>query len=425
MSFFSNYNSINISKKTRKKNREKLDLIAQQHKTTINKSYNSSEYYFNKQNKNLDEASNTKEFNNYQSSKSNMISSIDTVVDNLNYRYDKKISHRKKYIKNTILSIIVFLFLLIITIASFIFMSLSKLSTINIPTLKDDYLYNTNGASNTNNIYINSDYPLAFKEQYDKDVKNILLFGSDTIDPNEVGRSDAIIIITLNYKDNDIRLSSILRDSEVYVPDYGNIKINATYSYGGVTMLMNAINDNFDLDIHDFIKVDLWSSVYLVDALGGIDIDIKDENELFYTNDILRQMRDLHPDKEILDIKKVGMNRLTGAQAVAYSRNRNSDSDFGRTNRQRIVLEAMMSKLKSFNIYRQMNFFNTLCSQLVTNLSKEDLLALSFKSLPLLKHSIKTYHVPEDNLFYNDTSTYNLVIDFEQQIPALHSFIWN
>ncbi len=450
---------MSLSKYGRRKKRQELDEAASRlaraksdnDENTYNDRYfQDVKYSRNHPNEILDQRlSNNKQFTEQEKESNQVFMNSEMLSNNINisdireyeifksknFRQDhpsnillnnKKTNRQKFKLRTIILSILAVVLLFICIIAGLIGRSLLKLKTIHLPTVSYNGMINS-GDSNTDPkiIYINSDFPLNEVTQADPNVRNILIFGTDTTDPDDVGRSDAIIVLSLNQNSGDIRLTSILRDTEVYTEAYGNIKINATYAYGGVNLLINAINDNFDLDIQEFIKVDLWSSVDLVDALGGVDIEIRDEDELFYTNDILRQMRQLHPDKEIPDIDGVGVKHLSGSQAVAYSRNRNSDSDFGRTGRQRIVLEAMMNKLKSFSLSTKISFFDTLCSELVTNISKSELLKLALGSTPLLLKPVQTYHVPESGMYYDDTSTYNLIVDYDQQVPALHDFIWS
>lgn len=110
----------------------------------------------------------------------------------------------------------------------------------------------------------------------DNNIKNIALFGVDSSDGG-YGRSDSILILTIDKINNELKLSSIMRDSYVYIPGYGNDKITHAYAYGGPQLAIKTLNENFNLDIEDFATVDFESFPKIIDALGGIDINITQE----------------------------------------------------------------------------------------------------------------------------------------------------
>lgn len=330
----------------------------------------------------------------------------------------------KKFAGYTVLA----LFLSFLLFVSSFFLSLLRLHPVRMP-LVDAESYDAGVEGETlpesqNGVNIQARYPLVRRTPVDPDVENILVFGVDRVEESDPGRSDAMVICSLNRREQSVKMISLMRDTEVNIKDFGPNKLNAAYALGGVGLLLNTVNETYGMDINKFIQVDLWSSVDLVDALGGVDIEIKDDNELIYTNDILRQMRILHPEHEIPNIPSVGVHRLNGSQAVAFSRNRNSDSDFGRTSRQRIVLEAMMRRLLSFNPVGQWRFFDTLCREMGSNIQRGELIRLGWEAMRFSLHGIQSLRIPEDGYYQDDPETYNLHVDWSRQNEHLHDFIW-
>jgi polyisoprenyl-teichoic acid--peptidoglycan teichoic acid transferase len=125
---------------------------------------------------------------------------------------------------------------------------------------------------NTDNIGINTETKEEFKE-----IKNIALLGIDSRDDDLVGRSDSIMILTLDSVHNKIKLSSIMRDSYVNIDGHGMDKINHAYAFGGAELALKTLNDNFDLNISDVMIVNFNSVTNIIDKIGGVTINITDE----------------------------------------------------------------------------------------------------------------------------------------------------
>lgn len=274
-------------------------------------------------------------------------------------------------------------------------------------------------------LYVDPDYPIRAVPQKDPDIENFLVFGIDSRGGDEASRADSIIIVTVDRKHHMVKLTSILRDTQVHMNDMdGSLdKVNASYAYGGVGMLINTLNSNFDLDISKFVMFDFWSSVAFVDALGGVELDIT-QDEIEATNSVLREMAwvmNRNPAGE--ELTHPGLQRLDGLQAIAWARVRYIDSDFGRTSRQRILMETILKEFAKRNVLQQASFAVKVLGELETNISRGDLIATGLSSALALK-SIRQYHVPQDGMYETDEDTWNMIIDRDQQIPALHDFIW-
>lgn len=200
-------------------------------------------------------------------------------------------------------------------------------------------------------------------------------------------------------------------------------KINASYAYGGVGMLINSLNANFGLDINKFVMFDFWSAVRFVDALGGVELDIQ-ENEIQAANQVMYEMAAiLGRDPAGQEISKAGRQRLNGLQAISWARVRYIDSDFGRTSRQRILMESILDSFSRKNLFAKASFMIDVLPELETNIKRADIVSNAFSAAGALNH-VEQYSVPQQGMYTTNRKNWNLIIDEEQQIPALHKFIW-
>ena len=155
------------------------------------------------------------------------------------------------------------------------------------------------------------------------EVINIALFGVDTRDFSEdSGRSDSMIVLTIDKKNNKIKLTSLARDTRVYVEGHGYEKLAHAYAYGGAQLAIRTINSSFGLDIQDYVTVNFAQLADIIDTIGGVVVNVdQDEADVMNTNYI---------ENEADRVTELGDIRLNGAQAVAYSRNRYTGSDVDR-----------------------------------------------------------------------------------------------
>lgn len=191
---------------------------------------------------------------------------------------------------------------------------------------------------NEDNLGISSE----IQDKYgDSDIFNVALFGVDTRDEDSFsGRSDTIIIASVDKKNNVVKLTSILRDSYVAIEGHKNQKITHAYAFGGAELAIKTINQNFGMNITDYATINFYKLADAIDILGGIDIEVT-EAERKHLNDI---GDDENPDFNYLD--EAGTVHLNGEQAVVYARLRKIDSDVARSNRQRKVIEALIVQAK-------------------------------------------------------------------------------
>lgn len=206
--------------------------------------------------------------------------------------------------------------------------------------------------------------------------RNIAIFGVDSrSDDYGVGnRSDCIIIASINNDTGDIKLISVYRDTYVNIDGHGLDKITHAYSYGEAPLAIKTLNQNFDLNIQDFITVNFDSVSEAVDQLGGITLSITDE-ETKYINGYIDETSRV-TGKTSQHITSGGTYNLDGVQAVAYSRIRYTEGgDYKRAERMRTVIEAMFNKAKGKKITEINSFANAILPHVYSNIGLSDVLA--------------------------------------------------
>lgn len=192
---------------------------------------------------------------------------------------------------------------------------------------------------------------------------NMALFAVDRRQDGDKANSDVIMIISIDQQTGKVKLSSIMRDTYVNIDGHGMDKINAAFALGGPQLAIKTINKNFEMDIKDYVNVDFYTAAKIVDALGGVDINVK-QPELSYLNNYLDEIA-IYEKIPAVHLNNPGLQKLTGRQAVAYTRIRGvGNGDYERTERQRSVLVALFSKMKSSG----QEMLPVLASQVLPNL---------------------------------------------------------
>ncbi len=275
-------------------------------------------------------------------------------------------------------------------------------------------------------LFIDPDYPITYVEQKDSNVENILVFGIDSRG-EEAARADSIMIVTVNRNDNSIKLTSVLRDTEMNMNSSAGSrnKVNASYAFGGVGMLINTLNSNLDLDIQRFVMFDFWSAVGFVDALGGVTLNISSQAELDATNDVINGTSNvLGENPSDYHLQSTGEIEMNGIQAISWARVRAIDSDFGRTSRQRMLADSMIEEFSNKNLISQGNFAVSVLNQLETNIDRNNMVRIGFNAVGLLGNRDQ-YYVPQEGMYDVNYNNWNMIYDPAVQIPDLHNFIWN
>lgn len=235
--------------------------------------------------------------------------------------------------------------------------------------------------------FTNDDKELGVREDVSVGgITNIALFGVDTRDTSkDSGRSDTIIILTLDQEKNIIKMTSVLRDSKVPVDGHGETKINAAYAYGGPTLAIKTLNETFDLDIKEYITVNFSQLATIINAVGGVTLTLT-QAEMEAANNILIATGGTK-------ISAAGEVKLDGMQAVAYSRIRKLDSDNVRASRQQKVLSAVFGEIKTMSKTDYPHFIREFLGTAETSLSYGEILSLS--PIALTDFSIEQYTIPD------------------------------
>lgn len=259
-------------------------------------------------------------------------------------------------------------------------------------------------------------------------VINILLIGNDSRENGEDGRSDAMILLSISNKTKTIRMTSLLRDMYVEIPGHDGNRLNAAYAYGGPELLMETVEQNFGISVNRYVLVNFEAFANLVDAVGGVDLELTND-EVQYVNGYLVEYNMLtgRPEgTDYLDASLSGMIHLNGPQALAYSRNRYIGTDFGRTQRQRKVLSAVMKNLPKALFTGPTQLMNGLLPNLTTNLTSGECYLLSLQAGKLLTYDVEQGSVPIEGSYENATirGMAVLQVDFEKNKEYLKSSIY-
>jgi|LSQX01.3.fsa_nt_gb LCP family protein required for cell wall assembly len=268
-----------------------------------------------------------------------------------------------------------------------------------------------------------SDYDLHANANlpYVDDIVNIAVFGLDSRTHENSGRSDLIMVLTFDSIHGKIKATSIMRDSLVDIKGVGNVKINSAYAYGGAKLAINTINRNFGLNITDYISVNFSQMAEIVDAVGGIEVEIS-EAERQNANKYIKEMakeEGFEPDL----IEESGAVKLRGYQAVSYSRIRSvGNSDFKRTERQREVMRKIFKKLLDANPVQYPSLLGKLLPLVETSLSNNEIMSIGTKMLIAGKPEFKEARLPDGS--YKPKNG-GLDYDLDEATKKLHDFIYN
>ncbi|SDA27194.1 transcriptional attenuator, LytR family [Ruminococcus sp. YE71] len=234
------------------------------------------------------------------------------------------------------------------------------------------------------------------------EVTNVLLIGSDTRDEEELGRTDSMILLSINRKSDEVTMTSLMRDSYVEIPDHGWDKLNAAYRYGGPELLMDTIAKNFDVKVDRYVYISFFSFINIVDAVGGIELDISDEEALGMTDPMAEQNKYLGYKKGTDYLTHGGKDmHVNGNQALAYARLRYvGNADFERTDRQRRVISKIVAKAKTLKPLQLDSFLKVSCGELTTNMSKAELYIMFYKLLFSMRYDINELRIPPEGAYY-------------------------
>lgn len=263
---------------------------------------------------------------------------------------------------------------------------------------------------------------------YNDNVYNILLIGSDTRKAGGSGRSDSMILVSINKKTSKIIMTSLLRDIYLQIPGVseGN-RLNAANAFGGPALLLQTIQQNFKIKVDKYIAVDFYSFIDIIDKIGGVNIDIS-EDEVKVANSSISEINHLK-NLPVNDGKftSAGKQNMTGKQALGFARIRYvGNGDFGRTDRQRMVLDQVFTKVKTQNVAQLNDLLNIFLPEVTTNLSKGELFSLVLSMPTYSKYPVESWHVPvEGDFSYLSIRNMSVLgIDFPETIAEMQKRIY-
>ena len=262
--------------------------------------------------------------------------------------------------------------------------------------------------------YVVENGDFSVTEGLDKNVMNILLLGTDNAGNAGHGRTDTMIICSINVKTGEVKLSSIVRDLYVHIP-YMKLqnRINAANAFGGPNMAIKCVNEALGLNISRYASINFNGFKDLVDLLGGVELEITagEANQI-----------NLSTQGGV----KEGLAMLNGAQALEYCRIRNLDNNFGRNERQRKFLEAVVKKVLSENSMDQlMELVEAGMSMVTTNMTTSDLFTILFTVVPNMQE-MQMYSCPAQGEYhYEEIREASVVVaDLKKARTSLHAFIY-
>ena len=260
----------------------------------------------------------------------------------------------------------------------------------------------------------------------DDNIINILLIGSDKrASQTTIGRSDSTMIATLDMRHNQLKLTSLMRDMYVEIPGYESNRFNAAYSFGGVPLVYQTIATNFGVRLDGYVLVDFAAFENVINEIGGVEVTIT-ESEYRH----LQSYYSVPKRKKYKDALKLkpGKNNMNGIQALAYSRIRKEgNGDFRRTERQRVVLQAIFTKAKGLSFNELIKTMQSVLPYISTDLTNEEIISYMKSMLFMGTTEINQYRLPVDGTFTDETirSMKVLVPDIPRNAELLQNFIFN
>lgn len=265
----------------------------------------------------------------------------------------------------------------------------------------------------------------------DDNVTNILIIGEDIRDTADstTGNTDVMMLVSINDETEEVTLTSFMRDMYVEIADSGGTyaKLNSAYAAGGAELTMKTLKNNFGIDVDKYVLFNFYSFIDIVDACGGIDIRISDE-EAEGMQSPMAEQNDCLGNAEGTDyLTEGGTYHMNGNQALAYARLRYvGNADFERTARQRRVVSKIAEGAKELSLVELSDLLDDVLRDLETNLTDGEIAYLLYNSSTLLDYEIKQLRIPADGMYTNETIRGQavLVVDFMDSIKLFQETVY-
>ncbi len=256
------------------------------------------------------------------------------------------------------------------------------------------------------------------------DQYQVLLIGSDRRDNFWNGNSDVMILASLNRSKKTISFISFMRDTGVNIPNVGYGKLNWAFAKGGADLLKSTLESNFQISIDNYIATDFVSMADIIDLFGGVDLEITDA-EIPVINGCINEMANLRGmDASAYQLTTAGYQHLNGIQAVGYMRDRYvGKSDFQRTERQRIVLQKLLEKLKNMSMIDLLKLSSSTAGlSIQQDFSAEQIAGLAALAIECKNYTVVMDRIPYDGLYTSNGE--NLDPVWAETIDRLHATIY-
>lgn len=255
----------------------------------------------------------------------------------------------------------------------------------------------------------------------DDRIINLLLVGADKRESwKESGRSDSVMIATMDLKHKKLKVASLMRDMYVEIPGHQDNRFNAAYSFGGVSLLYQTIAVNFNIRLDGYVVVDFKAFKDVINTIGGVEVTLTEKEQAY----LVKKYK--NKKGTVADVE-VGRNIMNGEQALAYTRIRqDAKGDFGRTERQRNVVQAIFKEVKSMSYQDVLDMVNKVTQNVSTDLTNDEIIDYVSKIILMGTTEIEQCRIPLDDTYTQDRIRNMAVLlpDFEANTKALHDFIY-
>ncbi|MBQ8062940.1 MAG: LCP family protein [Clostridia bacterium] len=234
-------------------------------------------------------------------------------------------------------------------------------------------------------------------------VYNLLIVGVDSRKNDYAGRSDAMMVLSVNPLSGKLVLTSLLRDSYVDIPGHGKNRLNTAYDLGGISLLKKTIKQNYSIRLDAYVVVNFNDLIDFVDDIGGIDMEVTKTEVQYINTYTAAQNKELYGKKTNPDALSVkgGNLHLNGMQALAYARIRYVGLDFGRTQRQRKVISASLKQLFSRPVTEQVPVVAKYLTRVKTDITVPELLFLVLVYGTIDRYEVRSMALPVEGTYKN------------------------
>lgn len=324
--------------------------------------------------------------------------------------------------QKVIIIVLVVIILLMITAVAAVWMKLNGINRIQIGNevqTSEDFEQDDPDAEDTI-----SDESITFSEQdkvhADEDVINILLIGRDSTDGStDRGRSDSMIVVSLNRNTKQISMVSLMRDCYVQIPGKSNNKLNAAFASGGYELMDKTISQNFGIEIDYNVGVNFDGFEKVVDKLGGIDITLTageaDYMALWGFPDMVE-----------------GVNHMDGEQALCYARTRyvgtgKEANDFGRTYRQRVVMTTVYQEMMKKSLPEIWSIMDSIMDCIETDMTNAEIISIGTEFYNMGIDDLQSYRLPQDGEYSDEKidGMSVLVVDWDAAQQHLQDWLYS